>query len=229
MKRKLFCLSFAVCLTAVMSLNAQVSFGPKAGLNLATISGDDVEDAGLKIGGQIGGMAHMAFSDNLGLQPALMLSMKGYRYSESAGGITATTTLSLNYLEIPVNIVYGIDMGDNQFQIFAGPYFAYGLFGKYKMEMDGGDELEDMGFDMSGETDVQFVGDAKDAGAALIPINAMDFGVNAGLGFKAGAIQIQAAYGLGFGNLNPKYDGETPESTTTNSVIQLSFAYLLGN
>jgi hypothetical protein len=218
MKKKLFSLSIAVCLTAVMSLNAQVSFGPKAGLNLATLSGD-AGDVDMKIGLQIGGMVDMKFSDALSLQPGLILSMKGAQQSASAMGINMKSTYSYNYLEVPINLVFGLDMGDNQFQIFAGPYIAYGLFGKTSFSV--GDEKD--------ETDVQFVSDYMDADDDKDAAAPIDFGANFGVGFKAGAIQIQAGYGLGFGNVIPKYDGEAPEDVVTNSVIQLNFAYLLGN
>jgi hypothetical protein len=222
MKKKILSLGIALCL-AGMSLNAQVSFGPKVGLNLANLSGDAEELLGespsMKIGAQIGGVVNMNFTDALALQPGLILSMKGASVSMEMMGISMDMTYSANYLEVPINMVYGIDMGAGQLQVFAGPYLSYGLFGKVSTSAAG----------VSDDTDIQFVSDAVDADDDKAAINALDYGINAGLGFKTGAIQIQAGYGLGLGNIEPKYDGEDPEYTTTNSVIQLNVAYLLGN
>ncbi len=192
-----------------LQVNAQLTFGPRAGLNLASIGGD-YEDAKMKIGFQVGGAANYEISDMFSLQPGLLLSMKGVNDDVEEG----ESSTSLGYLEIPVNGVLNF----SGFQIFAGPYVGLGLFGKSKYEYE----------DISVDTDVQFVSDSKDVDEDKFGLKRLDFGINAGLGYKMGALQIQAGYGLGLANMIPPYDGEDPEDTYTNSVIQLTVTYFLG-
>ncbi|MBN1186267.1 MAG: PorT family protein [Bacteroidales bacterium] len=188
----------------------QVSFGVKAGLNLSNIAGDDTEDMKIKPGFQIGLTTDIELGA-IGIQPSLLLSTKGAKMDVDP----ATGKINLFYVEVPVNVYYGIPIGDNALQIIAGPYVGIGVSGKAKFEYEGETE----------ETDIQFVGDIVDADEDKIPMNRLDFGLNFGAGFKTGPVQIQLLYGLGLGNLNPKYDGETPDDKNTNSNIQITGAF----
>lgn len=194
-----------------LQVNAQLTFGPRAGLNLASIVGDN-EDAKMKIGFQVGGAANYEISDMFSLQPGLLLSMKGV--TDDLDEDEGKSSMSLGYLEIPVNAVANF----SGFQVFAGPYVGLGLFGKSKWEYDG----------ESNDTDIQFVSDYKDVDDDKFGLKRLDFGINAGLGYKMDALQIQAGYGLGLANMNPPYDGEDPEHTYTNSVIQFTVTFFLG-
>ncbi|MGC9373524.1 MAG: hypothetical protein ACP5DQ_00600 [Bacteroidales bacterium] len=55
---------------------AQVNFGVKAGLNLANVYGDDVDDSEIKIGAQVGLAVDFAFSDAMSLQTGLLFFKK---------------------------------------------------------------------------------------------------------------------------------------------------------
>lgn len=77
------------------------------------------------------------FSENWSLQSGLMISSKGYKVKE---GEYKETTRPI-YLDIPILAAYKFNISDNtKFVINAGPYLAFGLGGKNKV--DGIDESE---------------------------------------------------------------------------------------
>ncbi|GAA3955145.1 porin family protein [Hymenobacter algoricola] len=220
----------AVLLSAgATTAHAQVSFGPRVGLNLADISQDykdlnDEPDTKLYLGGQVGLSLHMRFG-NLALQPSVLLSQKGIKRddSQTAFGITVKTTGTerLNYLEVPVNLVYTTG-GKEGFQVFLGPYAGLGLGGKYDVTRTA----------VSGATgsyteagEVKFASKAGTT-AKTDYVRSLDFGLNAGVGYKVGPVQMQLGYGLGLSNLVPNDSNDkAPEDEINNRVIQLSVAY----
>lgn len=68
-----------------------IKFGAKAGLNLANMSGD-VEDNSMKLAFHLGGMAEIKISEQFAVQPELLYSAQGAKFSDG--------TLSLNYLAL---------------------------------------------------------------------------------------------------------------------------------
>jgi hypothetical protein len=200
-------LLIAIMVSLSFVARAQMNFGVKAGLNMATLSGDDVENASMKPNYQVGGVLNFNVTDAISLQPGLILAGKGSNNSENSD-----FTLSMNYLEIPVNAVYNI----SGFQVFAGPYLGLGLFGKEKYADDD--------YDIEFTSDVDPTNTSQDKSY----YNSFDYGINAGLGYKLNdAIQIQANYGLGLANVFPKVDGQDPSIEANNSVIQLTVSYFL--
>ncbi|MGM0613543.1 MAG: porin family protein [Bacteroidota bacterium] len=224
MKRLLVILTLLITFNG---LNAQFrnsidfSGGPRLGLNVSSITGD-VESPGMKVGAHFGGLANINLTDNLALQPSLLFSMKGgkesYEMETPVDTLSVESDMSINYLEIPLNFVYSFEAGPGHMQVFAGGYFAYGISGKNTQTLN----------DNEDESDIEYVNDAIDADTGAVAVSPMDFGANAGLGYKMNDIQIQISYSLGFGNLNPKMDGEAPENKQSNAVIQFSAAYLFG-
>jgi hypothetical protein len=61
---------------------------------------------------------------------------------------------------------------------------------------------------------------------------ALDYGFNAGVGYKVGPVLIQAGYSLGLGNMTPAYEGdpasERDDYKISNRVITLSVSYFFG-
>ena len=192
---------------------AQITFAPRVGLNMANVGGDDTDDNKMKMGMQIGAIVNYGFSDALSLQTGLLFSQKGTKIDAKV--YSDPIKITVNYLEIPINAVYGLELGGNTLQFLAGPYIGIGLSGKMKSNMDG---FEDV--------DIQFVNNAIDADADKAPMKRFDFGLNIGAGYKINNIQIQANYGLGFANLISDYDGL--DDKNTNGVMQVSVAYFFG-
>ena len=232
----------ALLLTGVTAAQAQISFGPKVGLNLANISskyeGDadiDDPDTNIKMGASFGVMLNARFG-NLAIQPALTYSMKGAKQDEeetsTIGGVSYTTkyksSVAMDYLDVPINLVYTTG-GDNGFQVFVGPYVAFGIGGKVKGETEttgGGQTIKnDFDGDVKFKGDVKESDDSEDIGAFAKPL---DFGINAGVGYLVNNFQIQAGYGLGLANFESKYEGKESDWNSSHRVIHISFAYLFG-
>ena len=189
---------------------AQMNIGVKASLNMATISGDNTDETEMMPSYQVGLVTNFNISEAFSIQPGLMLSGKGSKKSLN----DVDTRLTLNYLEVPINVIYNI----SDFQVFAGPYLGFGLFADVKSDNDLADEI-----------DAEFKNDISLVEASTLETlyyNSFDYGLNVGAGYMVNeSIQIQAGYGLGLGNIHPKVDGEDPNSDTNNSVIQLNVSY----
>jgi len=191
-----------------ISLQAQVKFGPKAGVNLSTMtlksSGISI-DPTMLVGFHVGVISEISLSDNLKLQPGIFYSTKGSKYKVTILQQSFESSVAPSYIDIPVNVMYYFGTGKAKISLFAGPYFAYGIGGKAKS----GSESADIKFG-SGDND-----DMK-------PI---DLGLNVGVGVNINGLLISAQYGLGLTNLVPS---STTEAEMKNKVIGISLAYLFG-
>ncbi|MCB2375999.1 PorT family protein [Hymenobacter sp. BT635] len=217
-------LAAALMVAGATSAQAQVTFGPRVGLNVANIATDlpgSIEiDTKTIFAPQVGLTLNAQFG-NLSVQPSLLFSQKGYKLEEEEDDYSFKATTRLSYAEIPVNLVYTTG-GTEGFQVFAGPYVGFGIGGKSKFEED------DNGEKSSGEADIKFASKEGDAEKTEY-VRALDFGLNAGVGYKAGPIQAQLGYGLGLSNLVPNdEDDKDPEFEFKNRVFTLSISYFFG-
>lgn len=228
-------LAVIIFIALVTGAQAQVNFGIKAGLNLNNISQDfedgvDEIDTKSKVGYHVGVVLDVPLSDVLSLQPGLLFNSKGYSVDldeEFGDGVSDDSYYrsSFNYLEVPVHVAYKIDA----FQIYAGPYVAFGVGGKskYKYKLDGADEDESDDFKnkpVFGEiTEEESLDDEKQY------YNAFDAGINFGLGYQTGPVLINAGYSLGLVNMLPQVKGEDSDNKISNRVLSLSVSYLFGN
>lgn len=121
-----------------------VRFGIRAGLNLSTLS--LVEDnhtytTDSRAAWHVGAIVDIPLMQSLYVQSGLYFMNKGGKETEEED---YKVTYSPMYLEIPVLASYRYDFGSAaQLQINVGPYFAYGVGGKKKMEYDGEEESDD--------------------------------------------------------------------------------------
>lgn len=127
-------------MTAVLGMFAlagfsQVKWDAKFGMNFSNMTKYD--DTKALPGFNLGVGMDYGFSENWSLQSGLLISSKGYKYKE---GEYKETTRPI-YLDIPILAAYKFNISDNtKFVINAGPYLAFGLGGKNKV--DGIDESE---------------------------------------------------------------------------------------
>jgi len=106
----------ALSLTA-FSFAQQASIGLKAGLNVANLKNSGF-DMGSKLGLNAGLLAHIHLTPNLALQPEVMYSGQGAKYTVSG----QEHELSLNYINIPLQLQY---MFDNGFRLQTGPQLGF--------------------------------------------------------------------------------------------------------
>jgi len=129
--RKLMIAAIAVVgISATGLAQQQVKFGPKAGINLATLSGDDNSE--LKIGFHIGAVAEIKFNDKFSLQPELLYSTQGAKSK-----LIEDIKLNSDYINIPIMFKYYLVEG---FSVEAGPQVGFLM----KSEMTDGDSSVDM-------------------------------------------------------------------------------------
>jgi hypothetical protein len=114
-------LSLAVVVIATLSANAQVQYGAKGGLNIATLTGAGSGGSSSKVGVHVGGLASIEVSSLFHIQPEIVFSTQGTK--GSAG------SLNFDYLNIPVLAKYTVAKG---LDIEAGPQFGFLLSAKFK-------------------------------------------------------------------------------------------------
>lgn len=207
MKRSFKILTFLLTLCSTATF-AQVTFGVKAGFNLANMSlkgegSEEIEDYKKMLPTfQVGGVAEFDLAENVALQTGLTLVGKGLKLED--GDFEAT--INPMYLQVPALILYKQEM----FYVGGGPYIGFGLFGKLK-----GDLVED-------PEDLAFGNDLDDDFAPI------DFGLQ----FEAGVIlngniRLGAGYGLGLSNALPK-DAREGDDSWKHGVISINAAYMFG-
>ena len=148
MKKVLLLLVMAV---AAFSASAQITWNAKGGLGVAHCWGDS---EGLKshFVGKIGAGIEKPFTSNWSLMPSLELAWKGCKIGNEV-------TLDVLYLQIPIMAAYRLNLNDSwNMTLKAGPYLAFGVYGKYKFQdgegsvnafgSTGGGKRFDLGLDL---------------------------------------------------------------------------------
>ncbi|MDP9048564.1 MAG: PorT family protein, partial [Bacteroidota bacterium] len=185
-----------------------VSFGVKAGANFSKLttssSGISVTSSSLT-GFHVGAVADIGLGD-WSLQPGLLYSTKGGTYGTASDG---TVKLALNYLEVPVNLLYNIHVGVGKVFIGAGPYLGWGVSGKGTAT--GAATSTGSGTETNNITFGSGANDTKNP----------DFGINILGGFRfTSGLSLSAGYGIGLANLSNDNSG-----TIKNNVVSLSVGY----
>ena len=123
--KKILTIIVVACVAFVMPSQAQVKFGLKGGLNLTSISGDNVSN---KSGFYIGPTVKFTL-------PVVGLSVDGSAlYDQRNAKIKGTDeTIKSQSIQIPINVRYGIGLSSvvNVFA-FAGPQFGFNIGDKSK-------------------------------------------------------------------------------------------------
>lgn len=254
MKHLVSALATGALALAALSSQAQttISFGPRLGANLSkfSYSGNttSLAETSSKFGVQVGGTLNVSFG-KFAFQPSLLFTQKGAKLTGSqadvGGGyitnVSASATPRLNYLELPLNVVYTAG-GDHGFQLFAGPYVALGVGGggDYRVVLDSNDPVySDYNGDYPGSLTVEYgdrqndnssAGTGTVLGAPTLTLTArrFDAGLNGGIGYRLGPVQAQVGYSLGLVNFVPKdSNGEDTGTKAYHRGFQLAATYFL--
>lgn len=190
-----------IALFGFVPVNAQdIAFGAKAGVNFASINGDDVESFDGRTAFHIGFVAEIMISETFSFQPELLYSAQGADYSEE-GFEAFEGTVKLDYLNIPLMAKYYVSEG---FSLEVGPQIGLLLSATDEYESDF----------IAQKSEVALKAEEMDIKEY---IKGIDFGVNIGVGYKLpGGLNFGARYNLGLSDVNDEYeDGEYK-----NGVIQ---------
>ena len=107
---------------------AQLSIGPKAGINVSNLSGSSITDVKTKalVGFHVGGYVAIRLGSFV-IQPELLYSTQGAKVEES----TTTENLKINYFNIPVMLKYITHSG---LYLETGPQLGFRTSAKFGSE-----------------------------------------------------------------------------------------------
>jgi len=119
-KLTLVLMTAAIMMFAAVPLFAEgMMLGAKGGLNIATLIGDDVEDAASKMGLVAGGFFCYNITEIFAIQPELLFTMKGAKSDDN------DDVLKINYIEIPLLLKVNLPTeGKIDPMLYAGPGFG---------------------------------------------------------------------------------------------------------
>jgi hypothetical protein len=157
--------------SALFAQNA--SLGLKGGVNVSNLSNSSGYEMGSKVGFNGGLLAHVHLVPSLALQPEVVYSSQGAKYTTSDG---AEHKLSLNYINIPLQLQY---MFNNGFRIQTGPQVGF----------------------LTGVKDK--VADSETEFFTSQDFETVDFAWSAGLGYLTySGLGVDARYNFGISNAN---------------------------
>ena len=204
----------AIMLFGFSTVNAQeINFGAKAGVNFASITGDDTDDLDGRTSFHVGIVAEIVISDKFSVQPELLYSSQGATsedsYTEEDINIKEEGTVKLDYINLPIMAKFYVGEG---FSLEAGPQIGFLMNSEIEMK------LTASGAGVS--ESISVTEDLKDH------IKGIDFGLNLGVGYKMeNGLNFGARYNLGLSDANDDPEFFESDSYFKNSVIQVSVGY----
>jgi hypothetical protein len=203
-----------VLVLLTINVFGQTTFGLRGGVNFFTISTKDAGvygiDAKIKPGFNLGANVEIPVGIDFYVQPGILFSTKGAK-SKSDNG-----TLNLSYLEIPVNFLYTPELGNGRILLGFGPYAAFAVGGKYKVN--------------GSTTDIQFENSIPGTTLSGYYQRRFDAGGNMLFGYRwANRFSVQLDAQLGLVNIHTKREG-TPEDegSDKNTGFGVSVGYRFG-
>lgn len=180
--------TLVIVLTLIANtLFAQVSFGVQLGTNIA-FGKTSYDNSALltvftndpKVGLIAGFLAEVPIGKKLTFRPELNFIQKGSKTNSTLSFYDASTKITLNYIEIPLNVVYKLQAGSGNFFFGLGPSFAFGISGKNKHSNSNypGDPKYNY------TADIKFDGNENDSVISKEHLKAFDFGANILAGYR---------------------------------------------
>jgi hypothetical protein len=205
------------------SFAQSVHLGIRAGLNESRLSdditltdneGNDVKASTSYISRFHAGLFAEIAVGKFSIQPGVFYTQKGgqtkYHKTTASSSQSYEDKTTLNYLEIPVNILYNIPVSMGKIFVGGGPYAAFGFSGHYNsayssvqgMNMIAGKAESDLRFGENG-------------------LRNPDYGINTLLGLRLkNNISFNVGYGFGLANLY-----KAVGSSAKNKVLSISVGY----
>jgi len=220
MKKTLLLLSLIGLVGSSFAQSAKL--GISAGLNQSSMS--STSNGSTQGTSSLTGFHAGVFADfglgSISIQPGIYYSTKGAKDDESGTQVSGSTTytyhgtatVKLNYIEVPVNVLYHVPVVAGDIFVGGGPYVAMGISGKSdaSLTLTGG-----------GVTSSASQSSTVTFGSGSNDVKNPDYGINllGGIQLK-NHILFSVGYGFGLANLD-----NTSGSTTKNNVFRLSVGY----
>ncbi len=201
---------FLLVLGFTTTSNAQVNdsspqFGIKGGANFSNLYTEDVDDTNVLTSFNAGIYTTFPITDFIAIQPEFLFSQKGSELVYNNAFASGTAKFKLNYIEVPV--LLKINLAKN-FNVHAGPYFAYLVDAQITNETDGGS------FDFENNYDND-------------DFNKFDAGLAAGIGIDLDKVGIGLRYNYGLATVGKERTvaGQTytiPDGKNSNLSLYLT-------
>jgi hypothetical protein len=198
------------------------SFGIRAGVNFTNINGKDINDNKLEndmlTSFHVGINLEIPLGPQFYFQPGLLFTQKGAKNVVPFTGETVTSTISLSYIEMPLNLLFKPALVGGHLLLGFGPYVARGIAGKYTLDLNGNDVNRDVKYQSPVKSN-----DPED----VVYIKPWDAGANLLFGYEFGnKISLQANAQLGLTKINPEYEGVSNDKRSAkNTGFGLSLGY----
>ena len=204
MKSRLLSIVLILALSASFAIaqeNPKMSFGILGGVNFQNLNGKlstgDKLENDMLLGFHGGVNVQIPIAPEFYFQPGVMFAIKGAKKTYTLSSIEITDEIKINYIEMPLNLVYKAALGSGYFMLGFGPYVAYGISGKQVFE----------GNNITFERGVDY--------------NAFDAGANIFAGYEmASGIFLQLDTQFGMLDIDPD-----DNSTAKNTGFGLSLGY----
>jgi hypothetical protein len=195
-------LSLVAMLMLTMAASAQITWNVKGGIGFSACYGS-TEGLKAHMVGKAGVGIEYPLSANFSLMPSVEVAIKGceldkdkYLWYTEDGKYHNGGTMEFVYLQIPILGAYRFNLNDSwNITAKAGPYFAYGVDGKFKV-------------------DNEEVNLYKDTNAKRF-----DVGVDVGVDFEYHRFVFGAEYEIGFSNMS------SGDNTIKNMAFYLTVGY----
>lgn len=210
MKKLLLSITALLCATGAFA-QQEMGFGLKAGVNFPKYN---VSGNGNSVSSDVATNFHVtAFldapiaTDWFYVQPGISLQGKGAKLADYGDVKVKQSTM---WIEVPVNFVAKFPTATaGSFFVGAGPYIAFGISGKNKVESGSGTTETPI-------PDFEFGSDGA--------LKSTDFGLNFIGGFEfSNGLMIHGGYGLGLTNLATDLDGTDYKRTNRVWTVGLGF------
>lgn len=212
-------LIIALCTFLFTSVKSQIYV--QGGLNLANISNSNsgsTDKNNMLPTFNAGILGRSNSSGVLAVESGLLIDGRGAKVEGGSGSANYKVTFNPLYLELPVNLVIRVPMGNaGNFFINGGPYLAMGIAGKSKFEGQLGN------ISGSKTTDIKFTStDPTADDQAYSKLKRFDYGLNIGAGVDLNKILLKVNYGYGLAKINSMQTNNNEDNKDKYRTISVS-------
>lgn len=197
----------------------KIVVGPRVGLNVSTLSVSNLElnNDKSKLGFNVGVAVEFPIVRSFYINSGLFYTTKGIKFENSGSDWSLDETWNAGYIELPVYASYRLNFAEaSQLQINFGPYFAYGVNGKVKYELNEEGDVSKYDYDIFGasEDDVEKGG-----------VKRFDCGLGVGLGYTFHKIYLGINYQFGLTNIADKKEWGNVKVKNNNFNISIGYNF----
>lgn len=186
--KKLMLLTAVLCFLTT-NMSAQIRFGVKAGANFSQLyvsgnrQGINADQYKGRFSYHFGGVMEYSFTKMFSIQPELMYINHGANLKKENSFSMSNGHITLNSIQLPVNLKANFDLGNKKLFVYGGPYLSYNIYGRARGKIDG--KTESVGI-FSKSSDMK----------------RLDYGVGIGVGMEINKFTIGLGNQIGQADIN---------------------------